>query len=97
MPSPDDEQPTGLDDYLGKQIVIDTDSSFIMLGTLVRIDRDYLTLEDADVHDTNDASSTKDQYVMQAHKLGLRSNRGGARIRLARVVSISLFSDVETW
>jgi len=95
----DDSSPerTGLEDYLGKQVVIDTDSSFILLGTLARVDRDYLTLDDVDVHDTDDASSTKDRYVMESRKLGVRTNRGGAKVRIARIVSISLLDDIETW
>ena len=88
---------TGLDDYLGKQVVVDTDSQLIIIGTLVGADRHYLTLEDVDVHDASDSSSTKDNYIMESHKLGLRSNRGGAKVRLARVVSISLLDDVDTW
>ena len=92
---PDDA--TGLEDYLGQQVVVDTDSQLIIIGTLVGSDRHYLTLEDVDIHDTCDSSSTKDNYIMEAHKFGLRSNRGGAKVRLARVVSISLVQDVETW
>ena len=93
--APDDA--TGLEDYLGKQVAIDTDSQLVIVGTLVRVDRHYLTLEDVDVHDTCDSSSTKDHYIMEAHKYGLRSNRGGAKVRIARVVSLSLVSDVTTW
>ena len=91
------DDPTGLEDYLGKQVVIDTDSQLIIAGTLVAVDRHYLTLEDVDVHDTRDSSSTKDNYIMESHKYGLRINRGGAKVRLARVVSLSLLDDVETW
>jgi len=97
MPDDSPSQPTGLEDYLGKQVVVDTDSHLIIMGTLVRVDRHYLTLEGVDVHDTCDSSSTKDNYIMEAHKYGLRTNRNGAKIRLARVVSISLIDDVETW
>jgi len=97
MPDDAPSDPTGLEDYLGKQVIIDTDSQLIIVGTLVAADRHYLTLEDVDVHDTCDSSSTKDNYIMESHKYGPRSNRGGAKVRLARVVSLSLLDDVETW
>ena len=90
-------QPTGLEEYLGQQVVIDTLSTFIFIGKLVRIDRVYLTLEAVDVHDTTDSSSTKDHYIMEAHKLGVRTNRGGVKVRSAVIISVSLLKDVETW
>ena len=91
------EQPTGLEEYLGQEVVIDTLSTFIFVGRLVRIDRSYLTLEAVDVHDTTDSSSTKDHYIMEAHKLGVRTNRGGVKVRSAVIISVSLLKDVETW
>ena len=92
-PSPD----TGLSEYLGKQVVVDTDSQLIIVGTLVSADGHYVTLTDVDVHDATDSTSTKDNYIMESHKLGVRTNRGGAKVRLARVVCISLLDDIETW
>jgi len=96
-PPADPTQPTGLEDYLGQQVVIDTLSTFIFIGTLARIDRVYLTLEDVDAHDTTDSASTKDHYIMEAHKIGVRTNRGGVKVRSAIVISVSLLKDVETW
>jgi len=34
---------------------------------------------------------------MESRKLGVRTNRGGAKVRIARIVSISLLDDIETW
>jgi hypothetical protein len=91
------EATSGLEEYLGQQVVIDTRSSYIIIGTLTRIDRDYLTIENVDVHDTNDADSTKDHYIMESHKLGIRTNRRGAKVRAAEIISISLLRDVEIY
>ena len=90
-------QPGGLEAYLGQQIVVDTRSTFIIIGTLTRADRDYLTLENVDVHDTSDADSTKDHYIMESHKLGIRTNRRGAKVRVAEIISVSLLRDVEIY
>jgi len=89
------EQPGGLEEYLGQEVVIDTQSSYIIIGTLKGIDRDYLTIEDADIHDTNYAESTKDQYIMEAARLGLCPNRSGAKVRASVIISISLLKDIK--
>ena len=64
-----------------------------------RIDRDYLTLEDVDVHDSADGHSktTKDRYLMDAGKLGICTNRAAAKVRIAEIISISLLRDVPTF
>ena len=89
------EQPSGLEDYLDQPIVIDTRSPYVIIGTLRRIDPDYLALESVDVHDTAPSSTTKDQYIMQAARLGLCTNRTAAKVRIAEIISISLLKDVE--
>ena len=78
----------------GKQIVVDTDSSYVYVGTLEEWGSDYLAMVDVDVHDTADSKGTKEQYAHEARKLGTRSNRHLTYIRLARVLSISKLDDV---
>ena len=97
MPEPPPASDTGLEPYLGREIVIDTDSSFVIIGKLIAIGPDYLTLEAVDVHDGKDAKSTRDHYVMETGKLGTRSNRRGTKVRVAHIVSVSLLDDIETW
>jgi hypothetical protein len=87
----------GFDAYLGQQVVVDTRSTYIILGTLTAATPDCLTLENVDVHDTTDGSSTKDHYIMESHKLGIRTNRRAARVRIAEVISVSLLRDVEIY
>ena len=86
-----------LEEYLGQQIVIDTTSTYIIIGTLTAIGPDCLTLENVDVHDTMDADSTKDHYIMEACKLGVRTNRRGTKVRTDKIVSVSLVRDVEIY
>jgi len=90
-------QPNSLESYLGQQVVVDTRSSYILIGTLTNIAPDYLTLENVDVHDTTDADSTKDHYIMESHKLGVRTNRRAALVRVAEIISVSLLRDVELY
>jgi hypothetical protein len=78
----------------GMQIVVDTDSSFVYVGTLEESGSDYLALSSVDVHDTADSKGTKEQYAHEARKLGARSNRNLTYVRLARVLSISKLDDI---
>lgn len=86
--------PPELAEMIGKQIVVDTDSSYIYIGTLDRVGPDFVTLLNVDVHDCSDSRSTKDQYAHEALTIGDRFNRNAAIVRLARVVSISKMDDV---
>lgn len=88
---------SGLEAYLGQQVVVDTRSTYIILGTLTAIAPDCLTLENVDVHDTTDGHSTKDHYIMESHKLGIRTNRRAAKVRTAEIISVSLLRDVEIY
>jgi len=84
-----------LDKLIGKQIVVDTDSSYIIIGHLESAGADYLRLSNVDVHDTVDSESTKELYTHETKKLGtLRSNRKMTYVRMARVLTICLLDDV---
>jgi len=87
-------QRSALEDYLGRSVVIDTRSAYVVMGKLVGIAYDYLTLADVDVHDTRTSTSTKDQYIMEANRLGVCTNRGEAKVRVAIIISVSPLDDV---
>jgi len=78
----------------GRQVVVDTDSNYLCIGTLEDADGEFLTMAEADVHDMNDSSVTREVYAMESSKLGVRANRRLTRVRLARVVCVSLLEDV---
>ena len=86
--------PEELQNLLNKQVVIDTDSSYMYVGTLESIGSDFLALSNVDVHDTADSKSTKEQYAHEARKLGARFNRKLTYVRVARVLSISKLDDI---
>ncbi|HYG76791.1 MAG TPA: hypothetical protein VEK08_17440 [Planctomycetota bacterium] len=83
-----------LSHLLGVQIVIDTDSSYIYIGTLERVGREYLAISNVDVHDTADSKATKEHYTHETKKLGPRHNRTLTLVRIARIVSIAKLDDV---
>ena len=89
--------PSDLTSFLTKQIVVDTDSSYVYIGTLESIGSDFLGLSNVDVHDTHDSSSTKEHYAHESKKLGTRINRKLTYVRLERVLSVSKLDDIITF
>lgn len=80
--------------YLEKAVVLDTTSPYIYIGKLVRADERWLELVDVDVHDSSEGHSTKEKYVMEARKFGVKSNRKRVSVRREFIVSLSLLEDV---
>ncbi len=87
----------GLKKFLKKKIVIDTRSSWIYIGTLKNIGTDSLELTDVDVHDNKDTHTTKEIYLLDTRKTGIKSNRNSVHINLDYIVSYSLLEDVKSF
>jgi hypothetical protein len=88
------EPPPEIKALIGREIVVDTDSSYIYIGTLEAAGSDYLYLINVDVHDTGDSRTTKEGYAHETRKLGTRTNRKSVLVRVARILSISALDDV---
>ena len=80
--------------FLGKDVVVDTDSSLTYIGRFSKVDYTFLIMTAVDVRDRSEGVATKERYVMEARKFGVRANRETVLVRLNRVVSISLLKDV---
>ncbi|MBI4574891.1 MAG: hypothetical protein HY722_01365 [Planctomycetes bacterium] len=83
-----------LDELVGTEVVLDVRGPMVYLGRLAQVHEDFLSLEGADVHFQSDASSTKEVYVMEAKRYGVRRNRERVWVRAEEVVSVSALSDV---
>ena len=81
-------------DYQDQYIVVDTSSDFIFIGKLMEIDRNFVTLKDADVHDRRDSPSINEKYIMDSKTYGVRRSRRRVHIRFDTVISISALDDV---
>jgi len=79
---------------VGCAVVVDTDSHLMYLGKLVETASDSITLADVDVHSNHDTHSSREMYLMDARKYGVRHNRTGTVILLSRIVSVSKLDDV---
>jgi len=79
---------------LGRQVVVDTRSPWVYIGTLDSIQADSLLLRDVDVHDSGETATPKERYVLDSCATGIKANRRSVYVNLEYVVSISPLSDV---
>jgi hypothetical protein len=84
----------GFEQFAGKQVVVDTDSDLYYIGVLTDINANFVTLANADVHHGDESTTTRETYIMDSKKYGVRENRKTVKILLARIVSVSLLEDV---
>lgn len=85
-----------LEALLGQDIVVDVVAPYVYVGRLVGFDAKYLVLEQADAHDLRDSSTTREIYVVDSRRHGIRHNRRRLLLSAAEVVSISRLDDVIT-
>ena len=88
------EHPNLIARLVGQIVVIDMRSRYVCLGTLAGLDDEYLDVVDADLHDLRDSTATREVYVYDSLRLGIRRNRARVLIRRDEVVGITRFSDV---
>ena len=90
----DHDNPSRLAELVGQILVVDLKSSYVCLGKLVGLDREFLELRDADLHDFRDNPATREVYVYDSARLGIRRNRARVLLRRDEVVAVTRFSDV---
>jgi hypothetical protein len=83
-----------LDEFIGQKVVIDLRSTFVCLGTLVRVDDLYLDLKNADVHDMRDTDTSRENYIAASKATGIKRNRKRALVVRNEMVAISRIEDV---
>lgn len=88
------ESSPALAEMVGQVVVLDLKSSYVCLGTLVAIDPLFFAVADADLHDFRDSSATREVYVYDSARLGIRRNRARVLVRRDDVVAITRFADI---
>jgi small nuclear ribonucleoprotein (snRNP)-like protein len=83
-----------LDEMLNQKVVIDLQSPYVALGTLVRFDDKFLELKNADLHDLRDTDTTRENYVVASVATGVKRNRKRVLINRSDIVAISRLEDV---
>jgi ethanolamine utilization cobalamin adenosyltransferase len=79
---------------IGQVVVVDFRSTYVCIGTLVGLDAEFLELHDADLHDFRDSQTTREIYVHDSARLGIRRNRVRLLVRRAEVLAIARFADI---
>lgn len=83
-----------LAEYVGHEVVLDTRGELIYIGKLAVVRDWFLELHHADVHDLQETRTSKELYIMESAKHGIRTNRDKVLVRKREVVSLSKLSDV---
>uniref|UniRef100_A0A7C2P032 Uncharacterized protein n=1 Tax=Schlesneria paludicola TaxID=360056 RepID=A0A7C2P032_9PLAN len=79
---------------VGQCLVLDLSSPYVVVGTLAEAGSLYVTLVDADVHDLRDSKTTRELYVLEARRHGVRCNRQRVSVSRSEIVSVSRLEDV---
>lgn len=83
-----------LTDFLNQQVVIDLQSPYVCIGRLVGWDQAFLEVRDADLHDFRDSQATREIYVYDSARLGVRRNRARVLVNRREIVAITRLDDV---
>ncbi|MFG0335986.1 MAG: hypothetical protein ACF8TS_21720 [Maioricimonas sp. JB049] len=87
--APDDFAP-----LLGQNVVLDVAAQYVYIGRLAGSDHKYLILEEADVHDLRDTTTTRELYVLDTRRHGVSVNRQRVFASRDQIVSLSALDDV---
>lgn len=83
-----------LEDLIGTKVVIDFQSPYVCLGTLVQVDEAFVKIRNADLHDLRDTETTRENYVAESIATGIKRNRRSVLLSRREIVAITAFEDV---
>jgi small nuclear ribonucleoprotein (snRNP)-like protein len=88
------ESSPALEALVGQVVILDLKSSYVCLGTLASVDPLFFEVLDADLHDFRDSTATREVYVYDSARLGIRRNRARVLVRRDEVIAIARFDDI---
>lgn len=83
-----------LDPLVNQLVVLDTGGTTLFIGRLASHHIDGFWLEDADVHHQDEGHASREQYVAEAARDGIRVNRRRVFVFRESVISMSALRDV---
>jgi small nuclear ribonucleoprotein (snRNP)-like protein len=83
-----------IEQLIGQKVVIDLRSSFVCLGTMVGVDEHFLELKQADLHDLRDTKTTRENYVVDSVRTGIKFNRKRLWLVRAEMVGLARLDEV---
>jgi small nuclear ribonucleoprotein (snRNP)-like protein len=81
-------------ELVGLEVVVDLRSGFVCLGMLSAVDDDLLVLTGADFHDLGDTKTSRENYIVDSRRTGIKPNRKRTYLIRTEVVAITRFDDV---
>lgn len=79
---------------LNEQIVLDTGTPILYIGTLLEYTNDVFVLADADMHDCREGHANKEVYMAEAHNEGITVNRRNVVVMRSAIISVSRVTDI---
>jgi len=83
-----------LEEFLNQKVVVDLQSSFVCLGTVLRYNEHFIEFKNADFHDLRDTDTTRENYVAASRRTGIKRNRKRVLVFRSEMVAISRLDDV---
>ena len=81
------------DKFIGKVVVLDTESRWLYIGRLKEITIEYFIMEDVDAHDLTETTTTKRDYLIEMRETSPVVNRKLVMVRKDKVIGFSLLED----
>jgi small nuclear ribonucleoprotein (snRNP)-like protein len=81
------------EELIGQKVIVDLRSAFVCLGTLHKVDEQFLELRNADLHDLRDTGTSRENYVAQSHATGIKRNRKRVWVVRGEMVAIGRLDD----
>ena len=91
MPPSDSRE---LESMIGQVVVLDLASPYVCIGLLAEMCEMHFVVQDADLHDFRDNPVTRENYVFDSVRLGIRRNRKRVWVRRSEVVAVTRFADI---
>lgn len=96
MPLPTKQGPEAeeVGHLIGEDVVLDTRGEILYIGRLVAIAEYFYVLQDADVHDLVHGRTSKEIYILESFKYGVKKNRRNVYVRSNEILSLSALRDI---
>ena len=85
---------TKLDELVGKEIVIDTDSRFCYIGNAAGYDEHFIELKDVAIYDEMVVKVSLEEFLVECNKNGTPVSRGKTLVNRGRIIAISTIEDI---
>ena len=83
-----------LERMLNEQVVLDTATPILYIGTLVEVTDQTFVLKDADMHDCRDGHANKEVYLAETRRNEVAVSRRHIVVMRSVVISVSRLGDV---